>query len=212
MTVSAPIIGLIATLGGAIVGAIAAIYGPSLLHKRQAEEKTQENKALKNDAAIIRLVALRVAGKAWLNALRRVADDLSAGRIMNLDAFDAEMNPLGEELDRSTYGLMVDNTWVSSAEPVFFPNRKPQLLGDETTGTAYTAVLTYLHAANTSLRRDLRDGQVFFSRIGIDIGLGTNVITVGVSKAHQSTEIIILRHRLDGIEIRLLRGIGRLNK
>jgi hypothetical protein len=159
VTVSAPIIGLIATLGGAIVGAIAAIYGPSLLHKRQAEEKTQENKALKNDAAIIRLVALRVAGKAWLNALRRVADDLSAGRIMNLDAFDAEMNPLGEELDRSTYGLMVDNTWVSSAEPVFFPNRKPQLLGDETTGTAYTAVLTYLHAANTSLRRDLRDAD-----------------------------------------------------
>ena len=114
MTVSAAVIGLIGVLGGAIIGAFGAIYGPSRLHKRQTEQKTAEEAALKNEAAIKRIVALRATGRAWLDALERVAFDVDAGHIPHLEIFDALMGPLSDEMSQSAYEMSLDNTWLDS--------------------------------------------------------------------------------------------------
>ena len=111
------VIGLVGVLGGVAIGAIAAIYGPSRLHKRQSEEKLTEDAASKIASEIERLVAFRATGSAWLDALERVAGDVDAGRAIDLDTFDALIEPLSGEAAQWAYRMIFDNRWVAS-QPV----------------------------------------------------------------------------------------------
>ncbi|QNI06936.1 hypothetical protein GAN17_12010 [Mycobacterium kubicae] len=105
MNVWTAIIGLAGVLGGATIGALAAIYGPQRLHKRQTDVKAAEAQTLRNEAAVQRLVALRTTGRSWLEALEQVAGDIDAGRAITLDQFDAVVGPLRSESSRTSDDL-----------------------------------------------------------------------------------------------------------
>jgi hypothetical protein len=112
---TAALIGLGGVVGAAIIAAFAAIFGPSLLHRLQRRAKYVDDAAVKNEAAIRRLVEFRTTGRSWLDALEIVAGDFGAGRAIGLDAFDNLMGPLRDGAVRSVYEMAFDSQWVQSA-------------------------------------------------------------------------------------------------
>src|SRR5262249_2050099 len=81
-----------------------------------------------------------------LDALERVADDLDAGRTVDLDEFDAVMTPLSDELARATYNMVNDRSFR-------FPSGEDML-------RAHHKVHRCLDEAHRSLRADVRGDRI----------------------------------------------------
>ena len=124
MTLTTALIGLIGVLGGAAIGVVGAIYGPSRLHNKQTEQKSAEEAAQRIESEIKRIVALRATGRAWLSALERVVDDIDAGIRIDLDRFDALIDPLSKETSQAAYGLSVGPVHMQRAKPAGVPRAR----------------------------------------------------------------------------------------
>ncbi|MFE2738644.1 hypothetical protein [Streptomyces sp. NPDC059349] len=72
---------MISGLGEAALGALAGVYGPVLLERRQ--HSTQQS----GDAHTT-VATARQAGHAWLRAVHRAVQDLQAGRAVDIADFD----------------------------------------------------------------------------------------------------------------------------
>ncbi|MFD7206611.1 hypothetical protein [Streptomyces sp. NPDC059893] len=72
---------MISGLGGAALGALAGVYGPVLLERRQ--HSTQQSSDAHTTVA-----TARQAGHAWLRAVHRTVQDLQAGRAVDIPDFD----------------------------------------------------------------------------------------------------------------------------
>lgn len=162
MNVWTAIIGLAGVLGGATIGALAAIYGPQRLHKRQTDVKAAEAQTLRNEAAVQRLVALRTTGRSWLEALEQVAGDIDAGRAITLDQFDAVVGPLRSESSRTSDDLALIGRalpdvpgWGDRIPSTPNPPVRREVLGADGLA-AYSEVMGKLCSASDAVRRDLR--------------------------------------------------------
>jgi hypothetical protein len=90
-----------------------AAWGNEDHHNPGPEEVSGQ--ALRNEAAIQRLVALRSTGRALLEALERVAGDVDAGRVMDLDRFDTLIGPLRDDTTRTADAVVWDGRPLPSA-------------------------------------------------------------------------------------------------
>lgn len=101
---AAALYGLVGVVGGAAIGAWAAIYGPLRLHQKQAEQKAIDRLVGNAQEETARWLTLRTTGRAWLDALERTVQELEAQRPIDLDHFDEMIAKLS-----------IDNTEVSYA-------------------------------------------------------------------------------------------------
>jgi hypothetical protein len=101
------------------------------------------------------LVALRTTGRAWLEALERLAGDIDAGRAMDLDQFDALIGPLRSDATRKADEMSLVGRPVASAG-----GPPPQPVGRDVLDSygisAFSDVMGKLRCASDAVRDDLR--------------------------------------------------------
>ena len=85
------VVPLITGLGGAVIGAAAAVYVPMRQRRHQSrdEERAFHERLLREE--ISRLTQLRTTGRAWFDVLLRAHQSLGAGLDVDLDRFDDEI-------------------------------------------------------------------------------------------------------------------------
>ncbi|MFE4492445.1 hypothetical protein ACFRKD_08285 [Streptomyces niveus] len=105
MADSSALIGLIGALGGAVTTAIAGVYGPSLLKRKERGQQELDGRRQVTDAAISALVDARLATRRWQDYLERVAARASAGNGVDLEDFTQESERLGDEAMRTCFTL-----------------------------------------------------------------------------------------------------------
>ncbi|GAA2239186.1 hypothetical protein [Streptomyces indiaensis] len=91
MTDASTVVPLVTGLGGAVIGAAAAVWVPMLQRRHQSrdEERAFHERLLREE--ISRLTRLRTTGRAWFDVLLRAHQSLEAGRDVDLDRFDDEL-------------------------------------------------------------------------------------------------------------------------
>ncbi|MEU8569550.1 hypothetical protein AB0C51_14500 [Streptomyces pathocidini] len=109
--------GLLGALGGAAITSLAAFYGPLRLHRRQARQRQDEERAQLKEAELDRLLRMRSTGRGWLDALERTVQDLEAGRAPDVDRFDESVQVLSREGTVAAYSLAHDGIWLASVPP-----------------------------------------------------------------------------------------------
>lgn len=162
--IATALIALGGVLGAAIVAAIAAVFGPSLLHRLQHRAKISdqaaERAATNREAEIRRLVEFRTTGRAWFDFLDRAATDFDSGRALSLEAFDELLSPYQDGAAKAVYEMAHDDHWIQSA-PIgdtatirALAAAKPSI--DEQANRAKSEVLNALRHATKLLRDDVR--------------------------------------------------------
>ncbi|MFF7656146.1 hypothetical protein ACFZCY_41035 [Streptomyces sp. NPDC007983] len=116
MTDTGALYGLLGALGGAAVAGLAAVYGPLRLHRRQAEQKAKEEKARQSEIETARLLKMRTTGRAWIDALERVVQDLQAHHSVEVDRFDEIMVQLSREATEAGHALAHNGLWLESQD------------------------------------------------------------------------------------------------
>ncbi|MFD8233698.1 hypothetical protein ACFV20_17700 [Streptomyces sp. NPDC059696] len=91
MTDASTVVPLVTGLGGAVIGAAAAVWVPMRQRRHQSrdEERAFHERLLREE--ISRLTQLRTTGRAWFDVLLRAHQSLEAGRAVDLDRFDDEL-------------------------------------------------------------------------------------------------------------------------
>lgn len=117
--------GLLGVVGGSLVTAVAGIWGPLQLQRRelnrQRDELTRaqaESTRAQRDVLVAQaaeaIVLMRTAAREWEQLLKRFAQDLSAGRSVDVSDFDSAVWSVRQEalaaVDRSvvTVGIWVE--------------------------------------------------------------------------------------------------------
>ncbi|MFI0156464.1 hypothetical protein [Streptomyces lydicus] len=116
MTDTGALYGLLGALGGAAAAGLAAVYGPLRLHRRQAEQKAKEEKARQSERETARLLKMRTTGRAWIDALERVVQDLQAHHSVEVDRFDEIMVQLSREATEAGHALAHNGLWLESQD------------------------------------------------------------------------------------------------
>jgi hypothetical protein len=179
VTLTEAVVGLVGTLGGAAIGAVATIYGPWRIHKGETEqkieeeaalkqEKIEEEAALKREAKIRRLVAVRTTGRAWADALKTVVGDVHAGKTIDLAEFDKLIGPLRDETTRTVYEMYSDG---------FAYNE-------------YRQALNHLHEASRAIRDDVLHAAGISSRSVILLDQARQARTEGNARLLEGIENI----------------------
>ncbi|MFG2440869.1 hypothetical protein [Streptomyces sp. NPDC048508] len=105
MADSSALIALIGALGGAATTAIAGVYGPALLKRKDRRQQELDGMRQVTDAAIGALVDARLATRRWQDYLEQVAERASNGNGVTLQDFVRESERLGDEAMRTCFAL-----------------------------------------------------------------------------------------------------------
>ncbi|MEU0194663.1 hypothetical protein ABZ250_33160 [Streptomyces afghaniensis] len=91
MTDASTVVPLVSGLGGAVIGAAAAIYVPMRQRRHQSrdDERSFRERLIREE--ISALTRLRTTGRAWLDVLLRARQSLRAGLEVELNRFDDEV-------------------------------------------------------------------------------------------------------------------------
>ncbi|MFI2350852.1 hypothetical protein ACH492_28255 [Streptomyces sp. NPDC019443] len=95
MTDSSAIVSLASGLGGAVIGAAAAIYVPARQRRHQSREEERAHSESLGHAEISKLTHLRSTGRAWFEVLLRAHQNLRAGVDVDLNRFDDDNTKTG---------------------------------------------------------------------------------------------------------------------
>ncbi|MGV9565030.1 hypothetical protein [Streptomyces sp. NPDC003480] len=130
MADSSAVYGAVGAIGGALIGAGAAVFGPLLVQRgssRQQKEAEVRNRASEE---IERIIQIRSTGRAWQDTLERTVQDLEAGRRVDVDRFDEAINALEREAASAAYAAAADGVWVGlgPAEGDYSPGLVLELL------------------------------------------------------------------------------------
>ncbi|MFI5966956.1 hypothetical protein ACIA8J_32965 [Streptomyces asoensis] len=111
---------LIGALGGAFIGALAAIVGPMLVHRRGSQQQQSQDTRSDNREEIGRIISIRTTTRTWALTLERYALDVRRGNPNDLESFDQAMevarSAAASALDHALYDGLVD--WdLFSGEP-----------------------------------------------------------------------------------------------
>ena len=154
MTDVAAVYGLIGVVGGAAIGALAAIYGPLRLHRKQTEQKTLDQQAEQAQEDIARLLKMRTTGRAWLDALERTVQELHAQRPVDLGRFDEMIIKLSADATEASHSLAYNSLWLESddtgAHGIPIP---PEHLDDATVARSH--LIGHLRNATRIIRADI---------------------------------------------------------
>jgi hypothetical protein len=91
MTDASTVVPLVTGLGGAVIGAAAAIYVPMRQRRHQSRDQQRSLRERLIREEISTLTRLRITGRAWLDALLRAHQSLQAGREVELERYDEEI-------------------------------------------------------------------------------------------------------------------------
>ncbi|WP_431775350.1 hypothetical protein [Streptomyces cucumeris] len=108
--------GLLGALGGAGIAGLATVYAPTLLHRRQAEQRTSEEQTRRRETEITRLLKMRTTGRAWVDALERTVQDLEAHRPVDVDRFDEKIDRVTAEATEAGHALAHSGLWLESQD------------------------------------------------------------------------------------------------
>jgi hypothetical protein len=156
----AALYGLVGVVGGAAVGAWAAIYGPLRLHREQAEQKTMDQQAQQEQDQIARLLRVRTTGRAWLDALERTVQELEAHKLVDLDRFDDMISKLSGDATEASHSLAYNSLWVESDTtppsgiPIL-PEAFDNAAVDDSTRAARSQLIGRLRDATRIVRTDI---------------------------------------------------------
>ncbi|MEU7718185.1 hypothetical protein [Streptomyces tibetensis] len=91
MTDASTVVPLITGLGGAVIGAAAAVWVPMRQRRHQSrdDERAFHERLLREE--ISRLTRLRTTGRAWFDVLLRAHQSLEAGQDVDVNRFDDEI-------------------------------------------------------------------------------------------------------------------------
>ncbi|MFJ8596181.1 hypothetical protein [Streptomyces sp. NPDC093598] len=85
------VVPLITGLGGAVIGAAAAVYVPMRQRRHQSRDEERSSRERLTREEISGLTRLRTTGRAWFDVLLRADQSLRAGLDIELDRFDDEI-------------------------------------------------------------------------------------------------------------------------
>ncbi|MDQ0904544.1 hypothetical protein QFZ22_000529 [Streptomyces canus] len=108
MADSSSLVSLASGLGGAAIGAGAAIWVAMVQRRHQREEASWSRAELISNMVITQLMSLRTTGWARLDVLLRTQQSLSAGVEVQLEAFDQEASKATLKNVEVSYAVMAD--------------------------------------------------------------------------------------------------------
>ncbi|MEU4497004.1 hypothetical protein AB0F96_27070 [Streptomyces sp. NPDC023998] len=108
MADSAALVSLASGLGGAVIGAGAAIRVAIVQRRHQRETAYWSRAELVSNTVITQLMSLRTTGWARLDVLLRTQQSLSAGVEVQLESFDQEASQATLENVEVSYAVMAD--------------------------------------------------------------------------------------------------------
>ncbi|MGW1673123.1 hypothetical protein [Streptomyces sp. NPDC002324] len=164
MTDTGAVYGLLGALGGAGIAGLAAIYGPTLLHRRQAEQRMGEERTRRREAETTRLLKVRTTGRAWIDVLERTVQDLQAPhRPVDVDRFDEVVDRVAAEATEAGHALAHSGLWLQSQDTP--PHGIPSVWatpggpgpgdGDSSASAALSQLLGRLREATREVRSEL---------------------------------------------------------
>ncbi|KAB7832518.1 hypothetical protein, partial [Streptomyces mobaraensis] len=113
MADSEALYGLLGAVGGALVAGVASVYGPLRVHRRQSQQRAEEERAGRLDAQVNRLIT-PPASRAWLDVLERTQQDLQIGQPLNIAEFDRSINEITQQTNAAGHALGQDGLWLAS--------------------------------------------------------------------------------------------------
>ncbi|MFJ8126836.1 hypothetical protein ACIQ9M_34785 [Streptomyces californicus] len=153
-------IGLVGALGGAALTALAGVYGPSFLKRKERSQQELDGRRQVTDAAIRALVEARLATRRWQDYLEQVAASASTGSQVDPEDFSQESARLGDEAMRTCFALSAhgirrvttqDHRWILGSLRRASARIHDALLGNAfITGSWPDAVLQALNEAERS--------------------------------------------------------------
>ncbi|MET9451821.1 hypothetical protein [Streptomyces cinerochromogenes] len=142
MTDMGAVYGAVGAVGGALIGAGAAVWGPLLVQRGSSREQKEAEARRRAGEEVERIVQIRSTGRAWQDTLERTVQDLEAGRPVDIDRFDETIGGLEREAAAAAYAAAVDGMWVGlgPAEGDYSPGLVLELLAAGT-GQVRAAIL-----------------------------------------------------------------------
>jgi hypothetical protein len=142
--------GLIGAVGGALVTAAAAYFGPLQIERRRLDQQRQEAESARAEmrrqaqeerqaqdarealaveraekqAAIERIIHIRTSTREWSQLLARHVQDIARGRRVNLADFDVSMQQLREKTQKALDQVIQDGLWVIQSATSFGMHRQ----------------------------------------------------------------------------------------
>ncbi|MFD8305189.1 hypothetical protein ACFV29_23035 [Streptomyces sp. NPDC059690] len=106
MTDASTVVPLVTGLGGAVIGAAAAIYVPMHQRRHQSRDQARSLRERLIREEISTLTRLRITGRAWLDALLRAHQSLQAGQEVELARYDDEIAKTSAKTAMAAYQRM----------------------------------------------------------------------------------------------------------
>ncbi|MEW1780122.1 hypothetical protein [Streptomyces sp. NPDC086777] len=106
------IYGAVGAVGGALIGAAAAVIAPVLVQRGSSRNEMKAEARRRVGEEVERIIEIRTTGRAWQDTLERAVQDLTADRHVDIDRFDESITALEREAAAAAYAVAVDGVWV----------------------------------------------------------------------------------------------------
>ena len=138
MADQAALYGLVGAIGGAALGAGAAVVGPMLLHRQQASERRRQEARLEQrelgqaqlesereerrsrEGLAQRLINLRATTRSYQELLQETLLTLQSGREVDLGAFEVDLAATHSALNSAFDEALLDGIWFAHAASARF--------------------------------------------------------------------------------------------
>ncbi|MFF1418381.1 hypothetical protein [Streptomyces sp. NPDC058280] len=166
MADNAALFGLIGAVGGAALGAGAAVIGPMLLHRQQArlhrDEVGRTEEREDREALTRRLINVRASTRNYPGFLARSYREISGGNRVSPEVFESDFEAIHSELNSAFDEALLDGIWFAHARAAnFLIERSPLLtaLGHNVPGRVDATTLGHhLIAASDLVRACIEHG------------------------------------------------------
>ena len=138
MADQAALYGLVGAIGGAALGAGAAVLGPMLLHRQQASERRRQEARLEEreqgqaqlesereerrnrEGPAQRLISLRATTRSYQELLQETVLALQSGREVDLGVFESDLAAAHSALNSAFDQALLDGIWFAHAKSARF--------------------------------------------------------------------------------------------
>ncbi|WP_369215588.1 hypothetical protein [Streptomyces flavofungini] len=112
---SETVVGLLGALGGSIVTAAAAYWGPVHVASAARRAAKEAEGRARREAEPTRIIIMRTTTRAWRDLLARSIQDLELGLLVDIAAFDAALTTARDSAQSALDHALHDGVWIQQS-------------------------------------------------------------------------------------------------
>ncbi|WP_225828644.1 hypothetical protein [Streptomyces naphthomycinicus] len=109
---SETVYGLLGALGGSLITAAAAYWGPLRLSAAARKEAGRAEGRARREAETTRIILMRTTTRTWRDLLARTIEDLELGLLVEITAFDEAVTTARDSAQSALDHALHDGIWI----------------------------------------------------------------------------------------------------